>query len=667
LSKTYRVGLDIGGTFTDFVLLESGSGALHLHKRLTTPDDPAVGALLGLRELLDAQGLGVADVDELIHGTTLVTNALIERRGSNYRVEVDERVTREGEPLRAPDLEAVRRQVEALVASGVEALAICFLHSYRNPSHERAVAEYVRGRFPQLSLSVSSEVVPEIREYERTATTVCNAYVQPLMARYLNHLEQELEREGFAGHFYLMQSSGGSASLDTARKFPIRFLESGPAGGALVSAFLGRFLEMPDLLSFDMGGTTAKACLIMGGKPTTTPVMEAARVHRFKHGSGLPVKAPVVDMIEIGAGGGSIAGADSLGLLKVGPRSAGADPGPACYGLGGTEATVTDACLALGYFDPEYFLGGTMALAVDEAHAALAGLGGKLDLSEAETAWGVFRIVCENMAGAARVHIIEKGQDPRRFKLMAFGGAGAAHAARVARILGAPEVMVPQVSGVASALGFLVAPISFEFSRSYPGEVELLDWTEVNQLYRELEQQARAVLEDAGVERADMRLERRAEMRFVGQFHEIEVEVPAGSLTSDSAAEMIATFEAEYSRLYHAVLPGYRPMVLNWRLRALGPEPEVHLGMEGRPRDGASYTRQDDVVVQAHKGTRQAYFPEHNGFVPVEVYDRYLLPAGACLAGPVIVEERESTTMANPGDVLTVDDLGNLHIEVGGV
>jgi 5-oxoprolinase (ATP-hydrolysing)/N-methylhydantoinase A len=309
------------------------------------------------------------------------------------------------------------------------------------------------------------------------------------------------------------------------------------------------------------------------------------------------------------------------------------------------------------------------------------------------------------MAGAARVHIIEKGQDPRRFKLMAFGGAGPAHAARVARILGAPEVMVPQVSGVASALGFLVAPISFEFSRSYPGEVELLDWTEVNQLYRELEQQARAVLEDAGVERADMRLERRAEMRFVGQFHEIEVEVPqaravledagveradmrlerraemrfvgqfheievevpAGSLTSDSAAEMIATFEAEYSRLYHAVLPGYRPMVLNWRLRALGPEPEVHLGMEGRPRDGASYTRQDDVVVRAHKGTRQAYFPEHNGFVPVEVYDRYLLPAGACLAGPVIVEERESTTMANPGDVLTVDDLGNLHIEVGGV
>ena len=369
----YRVGVDIGGTFTDFVLVDGETGRVRLYKCLTTPKDPSAGALEGLEELLRAAGLGFADLGALVHGTTLVTNAIIERSGSPlgllttrgfrdvlemgteqrydiydlflrfpeplapraFRREVDERLDRDGRVVMPLDLGQARREVAGLVSEGVEALAVCFLHAYRNPVHERAVAEMVRREFPGLFVSLSSEVVPELREYERSATTAANAYVQPLMARYVAKLEGALAERGFAGRFYLIQSSGGMTSPATARRFPIRLLESGPAGGALVTAFFGRQVGQDDVIAFDMGGTTAKACLVQDGRPDVAPAMEAARVHRFKRGSGLPIKAPVIDMIEIGAGGGSIAHVDALGLLKVGPRSAGADPGPACYGLGG--------------------------------------------------------------------------------------------------------------------------------------------------------------------------------------------------------------------------------------------------------------------------------------------------------------------------------------------
>ena len=576
MSGDYGVGVDIGGTFTDFVLLDKDSGDLRLHKKLTTPDDPAQGAVEGLEELLEPAGISLADCSTLVHGTTLVTNALIERRGvrtallttkgfrdilemgreqrydiydlfleypeplvpRRWRVEVDERMTRDGESLRAPDLQTVRGLLEGLLAEGVEAIAVCFLHSYRNPAHELAVADAIRQDFPGVSVSVSSEVVPEIREFERTSTTVCNAYVQPLVDRYLGRLEEELGVRGFDGRFLLMQSSGGLAAPETVRRFPIRLLESGPAGGASVAAFLGRALGVQELVSFDMGGTTAKVCLVRGGEPDLAAEMEAARVHRFKKGSGITVKAPVVDLIEIGAGGGSIAASDRLGLLRVGPRSAGADPGPACYGLGGEGPTVTDACLVLGYFDPDYFLGGTMSLDIQAAGRALEGLGRELELSTIEAAWGVYGVVCENMASAARVHIIEKGQDPRRFPMVAFGGAGPAHAARVARTLGATEVVVPPVSGVASALGFLVTPASFEFSRSRPGELRALPWEEVASLYDDMEEKARGTLAASGVRPGDVRLERRAEMRLSGQFHDIEVPVPEGPLSKETARRM---------------------------------------------------------------------------------------------------------------------------------
>jgi N-methylhydantoinase A/oxoprolinase/acetone carboxylase beta subunit/N-methylhydantoinase B/oxoprolinase/acetone carboxylase alpha subunit len=688
----FRVGVDIGGTFTDFVLVDGVTGRVRLYKCLTTPKDPSAGALEGLEELLRSAGLRFADLGVVVHGTTLVTNAIIERNGSPlgllttrgfrdilemgteqrydiydlflrfpdplvpraFRREVDERMDRDGRVVTKIDLGQARRAVAELVEAGIEAIAISFLHAYRNPAHERAVADMIRREFPAVAVSLSSEVVPELREYERTATTAANAYVQPLMDRYLAKLEAVLAERGFAGRFYLIQSSGGMTTPATACRFPIRLLESGPAGGALVTAFFGRQVGQNDVIAFDMGGTTAKACLVQGGRPDVAPSMEAARVHRFKRGSGLPVKAPVIDMIEIGAGGGSIAHVDSLGLLKVGPRSAGADPGPACYGLGGKEPTVTDANLLLGYLDAAFFLGGRMRLERGPAEAAVGALAGRLGLDPVATAWGVYEIVCENMAAAARVHIVEKGRDPRRYAMVAFGGAGPAHAARVASILGIGEVIVPPASGAAAALGFLVAPISFEFVTSLPGVLTELDLGAVNRLLGDLETQGRALLTEAGVVAADVTVTRRAEMRLLGQVHDIAVPLPAGALRPEDLPVIEAAFVEQYARLYTHVYTGTVIQAINWRVLTSGPAPRVDVAGQ----DGVTAGR------ATRKGERPAYFPEAGGFVPTPVYDRYALRVGEILAGPAIVEERESTTVVPPGDRLEVDAHGNLRIQV---
>ena len=692
--RGFRVGLDIGGTFTDFVLLNDTTGEIRLHKVLTTTPDPAEGALRGLVDLCRLAGVGVGDLSTLVHGTTLVTNAIIERTGAptallttrgfrdilemgkeqrydiydlflqfppplvprRWRVEIDERISRDGEVLTPLDRGQVRAAVRRLAAQGVESLAVSLLHAYKNPAHERAALASVREEAPELSVSLSSDVVPEIREWERTCTTVCNAYVQPLVDRYLGRLEAALRERGFAGRFYLMQSSGGTATPDTARRFPIRLLESGPAGGALVTAFFGERLGRRDLAAFDMGGTTAKICLVRDGRPEIAPMIEAARVHRFKRGSGLPVKAPVVDMIEIGAGGGSVASIDRLGLLKVGPHSAGASPGPACYGLGGTEATVTDACLVLGYFDPESFLGGTMPLDRRAAEAALEHLGARAGLDRVAAAWGIHQIVSENMAAAARVYMIERGQDPRRYAMLAFGGAGPAHASRVARILRLSEVIVPPASGAASALGFLVTPISFDFVHSLPGPLESLDWAAVDALYRAMEGRGRAMLTDAGVDPAEISSVRRVEMRLAGQFHDIAVPVPDGRLGAQAAPGLAERFESEYRRLYGIYLPGRQIHALHWRVLVTGPRPAVRLA--------AASVDRGDCAVHALRGRRAAYFPETEGFAEVPVYDRYRLRPGAELAGPAIVEEREATTVVGPGDALEVDAHHHLVIAV---
>jgi 5-oxoprolinase (ATP-hydrolysing) len=687
----YRIGFDIGGTFTDFILLDAERNDIRLHKCLTTPQDPSVGALEGLAELLRAAHLTLADIGDVVHGTTLVTNALIERNGARlglittrgfrdilemgteqrydiydlflqfpdplvprrHRLEVTERMDRDGNVLTPLDASEVRAVAQRLVAEGAEAIAICFLHAYRNPAHEREAAAIVRAAFPDIAVSISSDVVAELWEYQRCNTTCANAYVQPLMGRYIAKLERELHARGFRGELTFMHSAGGLLSAETVRAFPIRMLESGPAGGGLATAFFGAAAGTSDIISFDMGGTTAKACLIEDGRAEIAPMMEAARVHRFKKGSGLPIKAPVIDMIEIGAGGGSVAAIDEVGLLRVGPHSAGADPGPACYGRGGTEPTVTDANLLLGYYDPGFFLGGRMALDRDAAERALECVGAKLGLSAIDTAWGIHRMVVENMAAAARIHIVEKGKDPRAYAMVGFGGAGPAHAAEVARVLGVKQVLIPPASGAASALGFLAAPLSFEQVRSHPVRLGAPDAAAtIEAILRELTEAARAHLLAAGVAEADVVTERLADMRLEGQMHEISVPLPDGAITDAAMPAIRAAFATAYAIRYTSVYGGVGVMAISFRVRCRGPLPQLSLTEAGARSTGA-----------VRKGARAAWFD--GGFVATPVYDRYALAPGAHIAGPAIIEEREATTIIPPGDTASVDATGTLAIDIG--
>ena len=642
-----------------------------------------------MRELIGRLDLGVSDLDQIVHGTTLVTNAIIERRGCKLgllttegfrdilemgteqrydihdlflqfpapfaprhrRLGIVERMSHAGEVITPIDLDQARQAVAGLVADGVDAIAVCLLHSYANPAHEIALLDLIRAEHPGIQVTLSSEVHPVLREYERSATTAANAYVQPLMSGYVRKFVDAFTAESFDGRFHLIQSSGGLTAPETAVALPIRFLESGPAGGAQATAFLGAALGRPDILSFDMGGTTAKACLIQNGRPDIAPMLEAGRVHRFKKGSGVPVHAPVVDMIEIGAGGGSIARVDQLGLLKVGPDSAGADPGPACYGQGGTEPTVTDAILTLGYLDPGYFLGGEMALDTGAAETAITGLGAGLGLGPAETAWGIYDLVCENMAGAARVHIVEKGRDPRRYAMVAMGGAGPLHAARVARKLGIREVIVPPASGAASALGFLASPPSFAHSRSLPVDLEQIDLAQVNAMLTEMEEEGRARLAETAGE-IDTTVEREAEMRLIGQMHEITVPLPAGDLDAAALDRLVADFRGRYQELYTHLYDGARIEIINWRVTCSGPTPRPATRLETPPRKDGGAT------------TRRAYFAEAGGYLDAAVRDRYALSPGDRIEGPAIIEERECTTIVPPGDAVVVDDVLNLRLEI---
>src|SRR5262252_7539790 len=692
-SDRYRVGVDIGGTFTDFVLLDQATGEVRLYKCLTTPEDPSAGDLEGLAALLAEAGLEMSELDALVHGTTLVTNTLIERRGArvgllttqgfrdilemgteqrydihdlflrfpepivprDLRREVAERVSRDGDIVTPIDLDQARAEIRYLAEAGVEAIAVCLLHSYKNPAHEVALGELIASELPGMPTSLSSAVQPELREYDRVSTTVANAYVQPLMGRYVRRLVAALDARGFRGRFHLMHSSGGLVAPSIAEACPVRFLESGPAGGAIATAFFGGRAGKVDVLSFDMGGTTAKACLIQEGQAGVVPLMEAARVHRFKKGSGLPIRAPVVDMIEIGAGGGSIARIDELGLMKVGPGSAGANPGPVCYGLGGTEPTVTDANLLLGYLDPDFFLGGRMALDSASAAAAIGRVSERLGLTPVQAAWGIYEIVCENMAAAARVHIVEKGRDPRRYAMVAIGGAGPAHGARVARKLGVPEVIVPPASGAASALGFLVAPFSFERSCSLPCLVAETDFAAVNSLLAELEAEGSRQLAEAGVDPGAIAVSRSADMRLFGQMHEIEVQLPDGPLSTESIGAIEKAFAEVYTRLYTHLYRGAKIQALHWRVVCSGPKPEVMMARQQRAGTGGP----------VRKGSRPAYFHEAGGTVEAAIYDRYTLCPGERIAGPAIVEELESTTVVPPGDSLIVDEQLNLRLTIG--
>jgi len=691
-----RIGVDIGGTFTDLVWVDDATGAVQVGKLLTTPKDPSQAVEQGVVTLLNDAGGRTDDVRSLIHGTTLATNALIERKGArtgllttagfrdaveigregrydmydlfidqpvplvprHLRLEVRERLMADGGVLTPLDESSARAAIAKLRDAGVEAVAICLLHAYRNPAHERALAALCAELLPGVPVSCSSEVVPEIREYERTSTTCANVYVMPLMSRYLDDLERKLHDLGVPGRFYIMLSAGGIATPETAKRVPIRLVESGPAAGALAAARMARELGEPRLLSFDMGGTTAKACVIDGGEPLLAREFEVARADRFKKGSGLPIRVPCIELIEIGAGGGSLARVDRMGLLKVGPESAGADPGPACYAQGGTTPTVTDADLLLGYLDPGFFLGGRMRLDVDAARRAMEEkVAGPMGLSLTEAAWGIHRVVNENMAAAARVHGIERGRDLRAYPLFAFGGAGPVHAWQVGRILKVPRVLIPFGAGAMSAYGLLAAPLAFDFVRTAPQRLDAADWKQITGLFGEMESQGRRILRGAGVTDAAVRIRRTAEMHYTGQGHEVEVELPHGALGAGSLADITASFEAAYRALYSRVPMGVAIEALNWRVVASGPAPEISVFASGPGAQAAG------AAKPTPKGTRKAYFPEARGYVDTSVYDRYALTSGSRLTGPAIIEERESTTVVAPGARVSVDERLTLILE----
>jgi N-methylhydantoinase A len=501
--------------------------------------------------------------------------------------------------------------------------------------------------------------VPEIREYERTSTTIANVYVQQRVDRYLRDLEERLRRLGFGGQFFVMLSSGGIGTVETATTFPIRLLESGPAAGALATAYYGGLTGASDLMSFDMGGTTAKLCVVEKGQPLTASDFEVDRVYRFKKGSGLPVKVPVIEMIEIGAGGGSIARIDAMGLLKVGPDSAGAEPGPVCYGRGGTEPTVTDADLILGYLDPAFFLGGRMQLDLAATERAIQEkIAGPLGIGVPEAAWGIHQVVNESMANAARVHAVERGKDPRSFPLFTFGGAGPVHGFRVAEILHAPAMIAPFGAGVTSTVGFLAAPLAFDFVRTAYGRLDELDWAGVNGIFEEMEASGRRILLESGVAEADISFARSADVRYIGQGYEVRVAIPAGVVSVDSRGALVEGFEEVYKQLYGRVGPSVGLEVMSWRLVVSGPRPELRLRVDGA--EGGSSDPED-----ARKGERLVYHPEHGEHRPTPVYDRYRLAPGARFDGPAIVEERESTVVIGPRGRVTIDEFRNLRVDLG--
>ncbi len=688
-NRTLRFGFDIGGTFTDFVLIDSESGAITTHKTLTTPHDPAIAVLQGWQELVPLEL--APRVESAIHGTTLFTNALIERKGArtaflttkgfrdvlemgkemrydiydlllilpeplvirSLRYEVEERLNGRGEivtPLNISELDAI---VNSLAAEDVEAVAVCFLHAFTNPEHEQMAGEILAKRLPQIQISLSHEVAPEIREYERMSTTVCNAYVQPLADTYLRQLKVRLQEVGFDQELFLMLSSGGVSTLDTAVKFPIRLVESGPAAGALAAVFYGELLHQPDLVSFDMGGTTAKMCLIKDGQPAMSDDFEIARVHRFKRGSGLPIRVPTIELIEIGAGGGSIARKDELGLLKVGPDSAGADPGPACYGQGGDQPTVTDADLMLGYLNPDFFLGGRMTLDREAAETAISCLASEMNLSAVDTAHGIFQVVNENMISATRVHVAERGADTRRLQLMAIGGAGPVHAYEIARALKMQGFVCPASAGVTSALGFLTAPSAFEFARTHIARLDATNLKELDRIYAELAEEGRQVLRTAGVNESNMVFTRKADLRHVGQGHEIVVSLPWNLLSEVSLEEELRPhFFAHYEEIYGHAHTHLDLEITTCRLNAAGPKPRISLPEAAPGPDPA----------QARKGSRPVYFTEVRDFIETPVYDRYKLGRDCTLQGPAVVEERESTAVIGPSGVATIDRYANLVV-----
>jgi N-methylhydantoinase A len=694
MTGTCTIGVDVGGTFTDLVLHDAEHLRTHTAKLLTTPEDPSRAIIEGIRRLLETSRVRIDQVTAVVHGTTLITNTVLERTGAkvglittagfrdilemgreirhdtddlyarpapvlvprHLRVGVPERITADAAELIPLDEPAVLQAAQELIdGHGVQALAIAFLHSYADPSHERRARDLVRSRYPEIPISLSAEVAPEIGEYERTSTACVNAYVQPVVGAYLDRLEKDLGRLGFTGTLSLMLSSGGLTTLARAKALPVALLESGPAAGAVAAAHLAGQAGEDRVIAFDMGGTTAKMSVIENGLPHLTHEFEAGRVDRFKQGSGLPLKTTVIDMIEIGAGGGSIATADGFALLKVGPRSAGSVPGPVAYGRGGTRPTVTDADLLTGHLDPECFLGGELTLALPQVRESFEELAERLGVDAARAAAGTLEVVTESMAAATRMHLSEKGRDPRAYTLMAFGGAGPVHAYALAKSLKVSRVMVPMGAGVLSAFGFLVADPAVEDVRGYATTLPAADWARVRGLYREMESYAAALLSGRGPGTAEILHTRSADMRYLGQGFEITVALPDGPLADSCVGELHRRFAGDYTAVFGRELPEGTPEVTNWRLTSSLPTPRPSLARSAPVPEGGD--------LDPGRGHRTVELPGV-GVCEAAVHDRRALAPGSRVRGPAIFEEYETSCAIGPDATATVDAHHNLIIEI---
>jgi N-methylhydantoinase A len=693
MADQYRIGVDIGGTFTDLVMINSSSGRLFNEKVLTTPDDPSQCVLHGVNKILESNGVSASDVQQIIHGTTLVANAIIERRGAavalittqgfrdiqeigtelrydtydlfmetpvplvprHWRYGVPERMGPNGAVITPLDEDAVAEVARKIAATEVTAVAISLLHGFRNPQHEKKIREILLREAPDLIVCISSDVMPEIGEYERTSTTICNAYVLPVFKTYLRRLTDGLRDMGIDKDLYMMLSDGGTVHESTAAAYPIRLVQSGPAGGVQATSAIGEIVGERDMLCFDMGGTTAKACLIDDAKPLRTTEFEVARVYRFKKGSGLPLRIPVIEMIEIGAGGGSIAHVDHLGLIQVGPESSGADPGPACYDLNGENATVTDADLVLGYLAADNFLGGDMKLSVEAAKAALQKkIAEPLGVSVVDAAWAIHETVNENMAQAANIHALEKARRITDYTMVPIGGAGPVHACNIGLKLALPRVICPPGAGVASALGFLVSPTAFTFVQGGVVPLASLDTSAVSEMLDDMEQKGRELLSKAGTSSDQVHVEVLAAMRYVGQGYDVEASVDRAILNGDAETVMRDVFENAYERQYGRTESTMPVEIVAWRVIVSGDKPVIDL-VAARPAT---------VEGDAKKGERNIYFGPDVGFVNAPVYDRYGLVPGSKFEGPSVFEERESTTVIPPGAKARIDEALNLVVDL---
>ena len=688
-----RLGIDVGGTFTDFVLLDDGTGQVKTYKCLTTPHDPSDAMEEGIRGLEKQTPDYLKQLEEIIHGTTLVINAIIERKGArtglittqgfrdvlelgreiryapydvfaqvpeplvprHRRLEVNERLRADGSVLTPLDSNNAREQVNALKAMNVESVAVCLLNSFENPAHEFALKKIISEEFPSASVSISYEVLPQIREYERTSTTVTNAYVKPLTEKYLRRLYERLATLGFQGRLFIMLSSGGVTSAETAAEFPVRIIESGPTAAVMAGEYFSRLFNLPEMFCFDMGGTTAKSCLIQEGVAGVVPTFEVGRVQRFMKGSGITIQVPVVDLMEIGAGGGSIARMSRLGTLQVGPESSGAEPGPICYGRGGVEPTVTDSDLLLGYLDANYFLGGTMKLDVEAARRGIEErLAKPLGVSYIQVVWGIHDLINETMAAAAKTHIAERGGNPQVVTVAAFGGAGPVHAYGLARKLGAPRLIVPPNAGVGSALGFFTAPRAFDLVRSHKAPVSSADFSEIEKLFREMEVEGERTLRKAGATET-IEFSRAVDARFIGQGSETNLPIPEHDFTTLAPSEIRRRFDETYTHLYGRTYAESAIEFVNFRVRASLPMRLFEL-----PR----LPKKNGHIKEAIKGERKAFSGIAHDFIPFTVYDRYKFFSGAMFSGPAIIEERESTVIVGEDAKVRVDEFGFLWIDL---